>query len=550
MNRPYRPTLRIAAVALLAILATPRGEGQVTVEGSNGERNIGESIHTVTGGVCELRIYREFGMRIPMSKVASVTTNDLSQSEDRAAFSARLAALEPADIAGGMALARWARDRGLTVQAQALLHRLWARDPKHQRLRALLDAPPAPDSLSDADRRRFEEQVKLYFASPTNREPVLRALRGADAIPPAEAERWASLALEAAHGEPTLKPGDTVFRTGELSSQVHIELWRKPAPAPATNNPAAPERWPVLVALHGGGEGDGQWQSGSPEFFSRFKRHFDRLILVAPTVMQKHYAEWGSNPDEELFVREVLKAVKRTWPVDTDRVFLAGVSMGGYGTWHIGGHEADTFAGLVSNAGGILIGRARGETWGWGTIGNLMHTPIAFVHGGKDEPAPPWSDAEADRLLTTLASANPGSYRHKYLFYPSAGHGVPGEGVEQAVQWVAPFVRNPAPATIAWEPSRIFHRNFYWLRAERPRMFTRLEASVADNTITIRATNLNGGFGVWMDPRLVDLTKPVTIRVDDQVVFRSRVRPTLSAILESVDDKLDPLMWYPARVDL
>ena len=539
-------------------VAAPHGSNaEVRVEGKGGGGLlIGESIETGTNGVCELRIYRDFSKRIPAAGIASVRTNDLSQSVERAVFAERLAALKPRDTAGGIALANWAMETGLVVQAQALLHRLWGRNPKHKELLARLDAPPAPASLSDADRRRLEEQVKLYFASPTNREPVLRALRGTDVLPLVEADRWASLALETVRGGPKVAAGDTVFKTGDLSSQVHIELWRKPAskPAPqappaasATNAATPPELWPVLVALHGGGEGDGSWQSGGPQFFSLFQRHFDRLLFVAPTVMQKRYAEWGGNPFEELFVRELLKAVKRTWPVDTDRVFLAGVSMGGYGTWHIGGHEADTFAGLVSQVGGILVGAARGEAWGWGTIGNLMHTPIAFAHGGKDEQAPPWSDAEADRILTALASADPGFYRHKYLSYPSAGHGAPGEA--ECVQWVAPFVRDPAPAKVVWEPSRPFHRNFYWLRADRPRMFTRLEASVADNTVTLRATNLNGGFSVWMDPRRVDLTKPVTILVDDQVVFRSRVRPTLSAILESVDDKLDPRMWYPARVD-
>ena len=88
---------------------------------------------------------------------------------------------------------------------------------------------------------------------------------------------------------------------------------------------------------------------------------------------------------------------------------------------------------ILEQQGGILLGFARGETWGWGTIGNLMHTPIAFVHGGKDEQAPPWSDVESDRILTALATEHPGLYRHKYIFYPSAGHGVPGDGVSQAV---------------------------------------------------------------------------------------------------------------------
>jgi hypothetical protein len=537
----------VVGIAFLVLISPPRSDGEVLIVQPNGERLIGETIGPASNGVHAVMLYRGYTIQVPAAAVASVWKFDLSRADDRAVFSNRLAALKPEDITGNIALANWGMETGLVVQAHALLHRLWEQNPKHKELIARLESPPAPASLSDADRARLEEQVRLYFASPTNREPVLRALRGTDAIPPGEAERWAALAFSEARRGPTLSAGDTVFRAGDLSSSVHIELWRKPGTAPATNAAAAPERWPVLVTLHGGGEGDGAWTSGGPALFSLFQRHFDRLILVAPTVMEKRYAEWAGNPKEEILVHELLKAVKRTWPVDTDRVFLAGISMGGYGTWHIGGHEADTFAGLVSQIGGILIGFKRGETWGWGIIGNLMHTPIAFTHGGKDNQSPPWSDAESDRILTELASVHPGFFRHKYLFYPSAGHD--GKGGAEAVQFVAPSVRNPAPTKILWEPSRPYYRNFFWLRADRPRMFTRLEASVADNTFTIRTTGLPGGFSVWMDPRLVDLTKPVTIRVDDHVVFRSLVRPTLSAILESVEDKIDPQMWYPARVD-
>jgi predicted esterase len=537
----------ITGIAFLVLAAAPRSYGEVLIVQPNGERLIGETIKPVSNGFHEVMLYRGYTIRVPAAAVASVWKFDPSRTDDRAVFTNRLATLKPRDIAGGIELANWAMETGLVVQAQALLHRMWEQNPKHKELCARLDAPQAPKSLSDADRSRLEEQVKLYFASTTNREPVLRALRGTDAIPPGEAERWAAMALTEARRGPALRTGDTVFRTGNLSSPVHIELWRKPGTAPATNAAVTPERWPVLVALHGGGEGNGAWTSGGPALFSLFQRHFDRLLFVAPTVMEKRYAEWAGNPKEEILVNELLKAVKRTWPVDTDRVFMAGISMGGYGTWHIGGHEADTFAGLVSQIGGILIGFGRGETWGWGTIGNLMHTPIAFTHGGKDKQSPPWSDAESDRILTELAAVHPGCYRHKYLFYPSAGHD--GMGGGEAVEFVAPSVRNPAPTKILWEPSRPYYRNFYWLRADRPRMFTRLEASVADNTFTVRTTGMPGGFGIWMDARLVDLSKPVTIIVDDQVVFRSIVRPTLSAILESVDDKIDPQMWYPARVD-
>ncbi|MEO5368292.1 MAG: hypothetical protein H7831_18435, partial [Magnetococcus sp. WYHC-3] len=309
----YRIHKRAVCAILLLLMAAMRAHGEVIIEWQNGARFIGESLQAGTGGVYQVQVYRDFWKALPMANVVTVRTNDPALSADPAVSAARL------------------RARQLTQSV--------------------------PVSLSEDERRRFEELVKLYFASPTNREPVLCALQGVDAIPLAETKAWAALAFSAAQSSGSrLTTGDTVFRLGELSGNVHVELWRKSASptltnAPVTQPPAtnataaelASESWPVLVTLHGGGENNGAWQSGGPTFFNLFKKHFDRLIFVAPTVMQKRYAEWGSNLNEELFVRELLKAVKRTWPVDTDRVFLAGVSMGGYGTWHIGGHEADTF---------------------------------------------------------------------------------------------------------------------------------------------------------------------------------------------------------------
>jgi dienelactone hydrolase len=266
--------------------------------------------------------------------------------------------------------------------------------------------------------------------------------------------------------------------------------------------------------------------------------------------MQKNYAEWGGNPAEEYQVKEMLRAVKRTWKVDTDRVYLAGYSMGGYGTWHIGGHQADVFAGLVSGAGGILIGSSRGEAWGWGVVGNLMHTPIAFQHGGKDRPAPPWSDAECDKILKRLATKHPGCYRHKYRFYADKGHNLPRAGTAEAVKWIAQFKRNPYPKKISWEPKRSFNRQFYWLRVKKPQLFTRLDAEIKGNSIEVKTLNLNGGFSVLLNRQLVDTATPVTLSVNGATVFVGSVQPTLSTILITVADRIDERQWFSARIDL
>jgi hypothetical protein len=223
--------------------------------------------------------------------------------------------------------------------------------------------------------------------------------------------------------------------------------------------------------------------------------------------------------------------------------------MGGYGTWHIGGHNADQFAGLVSGAGGILIGSARGETWGWGIVGNLMHTPIAFIHGGKDEPAPPWSDASCDQILTALASQHPDCYRHKYKLYPDAGHGLPDEGSGESVEWIAQFKRDPYPRKICWEPKRTFNQRFYWLWVQKPQIFTRLEAEIKGNTVRVQTLNLNGGFSILLNRHLVDLDQPVTVEVNGTRVFAGRVPDTLSTILATVGDRLDERQWFSACLD-
>ena len=314
------------------------------------------------------------------------------------------------------------------------------------------------------------------------------------------------------------------------------------------DKPGGEEAWPVVVSLHGGGLKAGSWRDGGPTVFGLFRKHFDRLILVAPNVLQQNYAEWGGNPLEEVYVRELLKAVKRTWKIDTNRVFLAGFSMGGYGTWHMGGHQADLFAGLFSGAGGLLIGASLRHAWGWGTIANLMHTPIAFLHGGQDRDSPPWSDEEASKILSALAAEHPGSYRTKYLFYPQAGHGVPGEGSEQAAAWLSQFARSPHPRKVLWEPKRAHIQQFYWLRLDKPDIFLRLYAEIEGNTVRIKTENVFGGLTVLLNRHLLDLAKPVRVEIDGRPAFEGVIQPTLSAILETVESRIDERQWFPARI--
>jgi hypothetical protein len=216
--------------------------------------------------------------------------------------------------------------------------------------------------LGDGELARLEELIRDFFGQPERREQILADIRRQDAIPREDVERLSHSILEAARTAGTkLREGDFVFDHPTYKGNVHVEIHPRPAGRAtddATSGPAATqaaeEPYALVLLLHGGGQGDGHWRSGADMFIGPFRKALGRVIFLCPTVLEKRYAEWGKNPAEEDYVKELMKAAKRTWPIDTDRVYCAGYSMGGYGTWHYGGHQADVFAGLVSGAGGIL----------------------------------------------------------------------------------------------------------------------------------------------------------------------------------------------------
>jgi hypothetical protein len=92
-------------------------------------------------------------------------------------------------------------------------------------------------------------------------------------------------------------------------------------------------------------------------------------------------------------------------------------------------------------------------------------------------------------------------------------------------------------------------KQFHWLRVEQPAMFQRLEARVEGNTITITTRRLPGGFSLLLNDAVVDLGMPVTVTVDGAQAFRGMVQPSITALLDSIADRLDDKLVATARID-
>ncbi|MFO1487383.1 MAG: prolyl oligopeptidase family serine peptidase [Verrucomicrobiota bacterium] len=170
------------------------------------------------------------------------------------------------------------------------------------------------------------------------------------------------------------------------------------------------KRWPLMLFLHGSGERGADVQRVAihgPLSLVKQGTNFP-FIIVAPLCPAKQL--WESEP-----LLQLLDHLTNTLAVDSRRVYLTGLSMGGYGSWKLGLQHPGRFAALVPICGG---GNAIDVILGPGDSGDAFKTlPIWAFHGAKDDVVPL---DESERIVKHLQKV--GVKEVKLAVYPDAKH--------------------------------------------------------------------------------------------------------------------------------
>jgi len=149
---------------------------------------------------------------------------------------------------------------------------------------------------------------------------------------------------------------------------------------PKEYKPRGRARYPLVLFLHGFGERGSDL--GKLEFHGPFKevakgRDF-AFILVAPQ-MPETETSWDA-----LKLSALLDEIEAKYRVDPRRIYLTGISMGGFGVWSLVAFSPNRFAAAVPICGGGNYLAAIG----------LRDLPIWAIHGEKD-PAVPLAQGQA-----------------------------------------------------------------------------------------------------------------------------------------------------------
>lgn len=328
------------------------------------------------------------------------------------------------------------------------------------------------------------------------------------------------------------------------------------------------EGFPVFLYLHGSGPREHEWAAGIS-----LCRAFDdapSLYFVPRIPNEGAYYRWWQKGKQHIWEKWLRQILLRD-DVDADRLYVFGISEGGYGSQRLASFYADYWAAAGPMAGGEPLKNAPAD--------NLRNVAFCLRTGAEDTGFYRNTLTRYVREeLDSLSAVWPEDFIHRVELIPGRGHAI---DYSPTTVWLKTFRRNMLSKHVTWEDFEmdgLHRRGFHNLVVhERPcdSLRTRYDMRIEGNLIrlqiddvhysTVRKDSIWGiemkfgkaytpsvhaNFTLYLDEHLVDLKKKVTLVVNGRRVYHGRLRCSRRNMARSLSVFYDPRRIYPAAIDV
>jgi hypothetical protein len=250
--------------------------------------------------------------------------------------------------------------------------------------------------------------------------------------------------------------------------------------------------WPLLVVLHGLGDGPIIVPS------------IDSMVQIGPFGRGDSWYKGIGEQD----VFECIELAKQIFNIDPDRVYLAGFSMGGGGTFKLGLKYPDTWAACVPVCGTMSNPDL---------VSNGRNFPFWINTGSEDRVVPAKYSKRAYETAVELG------FKHwKYTEYEGMGHSfwVDWGRIEK---WLLTKKRTNSPSAVSFTSSK--PARAYWAEITEKyncTQFAKIDIGITFQAIDVKISNI-ADYTLYLKDAPVNLTQELTIIENDKQVFQGQL---------------------------
>lgn len=176
------------------------------------------------------------------------------------------------------------------------------------------------------------------------------------------------------------------------------------------------KQWPLMLFLHGAGErGTNVWRADIHGPSKYIATHPDFPFIMVSPICPGGDEHWSNET-----LNALLDSVVKKYNADPERIYLSGLSMGGYGAWDLAVAHPEKFAAVIPVCGGgetIHVHLARLGYLKPETKEALKKLPIWAFHGSKDSAVPV---NESEHMVAAFKAL--GNTDVKLTIYPGVEH--------------------------------------------------------------------------------------------------------------------------------
>lgn len=343
----------------------------------------------------------------------------------------------------------------------------------------------------------------------------------------------------------------------ELESNARMNFYS------GTKGERPSEGYPLFLYLHGSGPSHDEWETGWK--LAKDFKDAPSLYYVPRIPNEGELYRWWQKGKLWVWDR-LLRHALIDGHTDPNRIYLFGISEGGYGSQRLASYYADYLAAAGPMAGGEPLINAPVE--------NLSALPFSLLTGENDMMFyRNYLTQVTGYKLDSLATLYLGQYTHRVALQAGRGHGI---DYSQTTPWMANFKRNATPSSFRWENYEIdgIKRNSFYnievLEEEQNELRNYYDYQLQDNRVTLSVSQVNytpsliepnwgialihdrklspashGKLRIYFNEKTIDATRPIEVVVNGKTVFKGLLKADKAAMQQSLSVWGDPLRIFP-----